>query len=667
MQGQVVMQMTNQVAVNQPTKVAVNAKTGNNANSNNAGSFASEFKNAADNISESNLGEAVTEQNVANILNVLAPIGLTNLIVNNLNAPVTESVKQQGIAEIGVVSAVPSTAQVQTNNFLLTSNNLNSEGSVEIKGQVDNNVELPLVDLKNDKEIIQTVQNKIPTNQVPAAISPVVTQQATSAETATLKPTQLPNNLQSSAENDVQIPDETAVKVPMVADNISESNLGEAVTEQNVANILNVLAPIGLTNLIVNNLNAPVTESVKQQGIAEIGVVSAVPSTAQVQTNNFLLTSNNLNSEGSVEIKGQVDNNVELPLVDLKNDKEIIQTVQNKIPTNQVPVAISPVLTQQATSAEISTLKPTQLPNNLQSSAENNVQISDETAVKVPMVAENIAPITVNKSNDVVKNNIVASADPVVTSTVASQDKINTTNTTNTTNTIAGTKDNQIKNVDTVDSQAIAVNPQVKPQGQNQSSAQSKQSFSGMMEQLPPTVQKSETISSNDIFAHNLDVSNKAVNTSGVEQVEKQLTTTEKMDIPNQIIQQTKVIKGIEDTQMVIKLKPEHLGELTLKFVLDKGAVSASFHSDNQQVRNIIESSLVQLKQELADQGIKISHMGVYAGLGDLLSNGQQEQRQSQQAKTKNRKADVTDFEDEVDKITNIKGVLSEDSVDYRI
>ncbi len=450
------------------------------------------------------------------------------------------------------------------------------------------------------------------------------------------------------------------------ADNISESNLGEAVTEQNVANILNVLAPIGLTNLIVNNLNAPVTESVKQQGIAEIGVVSAVPSTAQVQTNNFLLPANNLNSEGSVEIKGQVDNNVELPLVDLKNDKGNIQTVQNKIPTNQVAVAISPVVTQQATSAETATLKPTQLPNNLQSSAENNVQISDETAVKVPMVAENVAPITENKSNDVVKNNIVASVDPVVTSTVASQDKINTNLNTNNKN-IAGTKDNQIKNVETVDSQAIAVNPQVKPQGQNQSSAQSKQSFSGMMEQLPPTVQKSETISSNDIFAHNLDVSNKAVNTTGVEQVEKQLTTTEKMDIPNQIVQQTKVIKGIEDTQMVIKLKPEHLGELTLKFVLDKGAVSASFHSDNQQVRNIIESSLVQLKQELADQGIKISHMGVYAGLGDLLSNGQQEQRQSQQAKTKNRKADVTDFEDEVDKITNIKGVLSEDSVDYRI
>ena len=450
------------------------------------------------------------------------------------------------------------------------------------------------------------------------------------------------------------------------ADNISESNLGEAVTEQNVANILNVLAPIGLTNLIVNNLNAPVTDSVKQQGIAEIGVVSAVPSTAQVQTNNFLLPANNLNSEGSVEIKGQVDNNVELPLVDLKNDKGNIQTVQNKIPTNQVAVAISPVVTQQATSAEIATLKPTQLPNNLQSSAENNVQISDETAVKVPMVAENIAPITVNKSNDVVKNNIVASTDPVVTSTVASQDKINTNLNTNNKN-IAGTKDNQIKNVDTVDSQAIAVNPQVKPQGQNQSSAQSKQSFSGMMEQLTPTVQKSETISSNDIFAHNLEVSNKAVNTTGVEQVEKQLTTPEKMDIPNQIIQQTKVIKGIEDTQMVIKLKPEHLGELTLKFVLDKGAVSASFHSDNQQVRNIIESSLVQLKQELADQGIKISHIGVYAGLGDLLSNGQQEQRQSQQAKTKNRKADVTDFEDEVDKITNIKGVLSEDSVDYRI
>ena len=217
------------------------------------------------------------------------------------------------------------------------------------------------------------------------------------------------------------------------------------------------------------------------------------------------------------------------------------------------------------------------------------------------------------------------------------------------------------------DNKSLDVKPQSKAQEQDESSRQSKNSFNMMTEPSKPEQKNTESTVKNELFTHNIDLATKNHVVKGTETVDKLLTTAEKMDIPNQIIQQTKIIKGIEDTQMVIKLKPEHLGELTLKFVLDKGEVSASFHSDNQQVRNIIESSLVQLKQELSDQGIKISHMGVYAGLGDLLSNGQQEQRQNQQTKFKNRKVDLADFEDEIDKVNGIKDVLSEDAVDYRI
>ena len=64
-------------------------------------------------------------------------------------------------------------------------------------------------------------------------------------------------------------------------------------------------------------------------------------------------------------------------------------------------------------------------------------------------------------------------------------------------------------------------------------------------------------------------------------------------DIPKQIVDQARLIKSTEDTQMVIKLKPEHLGELTLKVsVTANGSVNASFHSDNAQVRAAIESSM---------------------------------------------------------------------------
>ena len=80
---------------------------------------------------------------------------------------------------------------------------------------------------------------------------------------------------------------------------------------------------------------------------------------------------------------------------------------------------------------------------------------------------------------------------------------------------------------------------------------------------------------------------------------------------------------------MVIKLNPEHLGELTLKVsVTQNGSVNASFHSDNAQVRAVIENSLVQLRQELNNQGLKVDSVEVYAGLAD----GQLPQEQGQQA-----------------------------------
>lgn len=100
-------------------------------------------------------------------------------------------------------------------------------------------------------------------------------------------------------------------------------------------------------------------------------------------------------------------------------------------------------------------------------------------------------------------------------------------------------------------------------------------------------------------------------------------------DIPRQIVDQARLIRRAEDTQMVIKLHPEHLGELTLKVsVTQNGSVNASFHSDNAQVRAVIENSLVQLRQELNNQGLKVDSVEVYAGLAD----GQLPQEQGQQA-----------------------------------
>ena len=150
----------------------------------------------------------------------------------------------------------------------------------------------------------------------------------------------------------------------------------------------------------------------------------------------------------------------------------------------------------------------------------------------------------------------------------------------------------------------------------------------------------------------------------------------EDFNVPRQIVEQARLLRRGEDTQMVIKLHPDHLGELTLKVsVSANGAVNASFHSDNAQVRAIIENTLVQLKQELNNQGLKVDNVDVYAGLTD----GQLPQGEGQQAWQQNRGhssngsmqnlGNVEDYGEETENIA--AGVQSSteavDGVDYRV
>ena len=149
-------------------------------------------------------------------------------------------------------------------------------------------------------------------------------------------------------------------------------------------------------------------------------------------------------------------------------------------------------------------------------------------------------------------------------------------------------------------------------------------------------------------------------------------------DIPKQIVEQAKLIRSVEDTQMVIKLKPEHLGELTLKVsVSADGAVNASFHSDNAQVRGIIESSMVQLKQELQAQGLKVDNVSVYAGLSqDFFGESQAGQQgyPQQSSSARSQKLDRETFAEDAESVTATAAaaaaapsVATENGVDYRV
>lgn len=124
----------------------------------------------------------------------------------------------------------------------------------------------------------------------------------------------------------------------------------------------------------------------------------------------------------------------------------------------------------------------------------------------------------------------------------------------------------------------------------------------------------------------------------------------ETYNVPQQIVEQAKLLQRGTDSQMIIKLNPEHLGQLSLKVSVNgNGGVTATFHTDNAQVRAILETTMTQLRQQLDEQGIKVDNVEVHTGLPDgQLPQDQRQQGfyQDQGQQVRSHQTDLQDFEE---------------------
>ncbi|MHC1746204.1 MAG: flagellar hook-length control protein FliK [Negativicutes bacterium] len=137
--------------------------------------------------------------------------------------------------------------------------------------------------------------------------------------------------------------------------------------------------------------------------------------------------------------------------------------------------------------------------------------------------------------------------------------------------------------------------------------------------------------------------------------------------IVTQIVDHARLTNSAQNSEMVIKLNPEHLGELTLKVAVSNGLVTATFHSNNSDVRTVLEASILQLKQEMVNSGIKVNYVGVYAGLDQFFSGGQHGNSGQQLQSSYRQKIDGDAIKEveawTVSQITDIQS----NGVDYRI
>lgn len=98
-----------------------------------------------------------------------------------------------------------------------------------------------------------------------------------------------------------------------------------------------------------------------------------------------------------------------------------------------------------------------------------------------------------------------------------------------------------------------------------------------------------------------------------VEKVHSKVPVTKK-EIVEQVVEKAKVVLSGDKSEMIIDLKPDHLGKLALKVVTERGIVVAKFVAENEQVKAALESNMNMLKESLEKQGFSVQGFSVSVG-----------------------------------------------------
>lgn len=145
-------------------------------------------------------------------------------------------------------------------------------------------------------------------------------------------------------------------------------------------------------------------------------------------------------------------------------------------------------------------------------------------------------------------------------------------------------------------------------------------------------------------------------------------------ELIDKMVEQARLTQRPGMSEMIIRLRPQNLGEMTIRIIAESGgAITASFHSNNSEVRGILQESLPAIKQELSNSGLKVNDVGVYAGLGDFSSFAGHEQRSAQERQvgkiggTNNLSKEEKELLEELQLAKEGENQSNDGGVDYRV
>ena len=153
-------------------------------------------------------------------------------------------------------------------------------------------------------------------------------------------------------------------------------------------------------------------------------------------------------------------------------------------------------------------------------------------------------------------------------------------------------------------------------------------------------------------------------------------TTAEQ--IMDQVRESLRMTMTEDITEMEMNLHPASLGNVRVQVAAKDGVITASFTTQNEQVKEVLEAQIIQLKDQMNEQGIKIEAVEVTVSAHAFernLNEGGEERGGQSEAEAKKKKvrginltdADLSDLEDldEEDKVTADMMARQGNTVDY--
>lgn len=118
--------------------------------------------------------------------------------------------------------------------------------------------------------------------------------------------------------------------------------------------------------------------------------------------------------------------------------------------------------------------------------------------------------------------------------------------------------------------------------------------------------------------------------------MEAPLPAFDPQSILNQIGEAVKVTGGEDFTSMEMQLQPESLGTLHLQVRAKEGIITAQFTTENEAVKQVLEAQVVQLREKLEAQGVKVEAVEVLVASHEFernLEKGGSEEKNAYEAK----------------------------------